>query len=76
MGYDPQSWDRGIVEQLAREWPKAEAYQKRTFEMMRWLEADPAPRFHDLVDAIVSGLPQKPRGPLTLEGVFTRKAAR
>jgi hypothetical protein len=44
-------WTRENVDELARQWRRAQALLDRVAELTRWLEADPAHRFARLLDA-------------------------
>ena len=49
MDYEGEQWDRAIVDQLAREWPRVVELQDKITTMTEWLEEDIHHRFRALL---------------------------
>jgi hypothetical protein len=43
-------WSERNVKLLTEEWPKAQEYRKKIDHIVQWLEANPIPRFQELLE--------------------------
>jgi len=75
-GYGEEIWDRGIVDELTKQWPLVKERLERVHQLYDWLEASPVKNFTKVLDFLVPRLTAVgPKAPKTLIEVFAEEAA-
>ncbi|KKM79336.1 hypothetical protein LCGC14_1351030, partial [marine sediment metagenome] len=54
--YGEEYWDRGIVDELTKQWPLVKQRLDRVFQMYDWLETSPVKNFTKVLDFLVPKL--------------------
>ncbi len=74
--YGEEYWDRGVVDELTRQYPLVKQRLDGVYKMYDWLEASPVKNFTKVLDYLVPRLAAVgPKVPKTLIEVFAEEAA-